>query len=110
MCFHDLKNEYKKYTNQFIAALNKYDYRVYDIHYKLNDNDIYCSELPFLAFRDITGQNLGKLVKLGALNWKPYEATIVKYEHGSVPLEREMITPKGLSEAEQLYHVQSIGI
>lgn len=105
-----LKEQYSGTVQPFIAALNKYNYRLYDIRYKLEDEELYCSELVYRAYKDATGQELGKLVKLGDMNWQPYKSTIEKYEQGPVPLERKMITPKNLSEAEQLYHVQSIGV
>lgn len=71
---------------------------------------IYCSELPYRAFKEVTGQKLGGLTKLRDMNWKPYEKTITKYEEGPVPFERLMITPRSLSEALQLDHVESLGI
>jgi hypothetical protein len=102
-----------QYTNiikKFLSALNNYQNLAYDFQYKLDDLKVYCSELPFRAFKDITGENLGRLTKLGDMNWKPYEKTIIEHEEGPVPLERLMITPKNLSEASQLKHVQSLGL
>ncbi len=104
------KTDYIKFTNKFVKALDSYQNLPYDFRYKLNDFEIYCSELPYRAFKDITGQDLGKLSKLVDMNWKPYEQTITKYEGGPAPLERLMITPKNLSEASQLEYVQSLGI
>ena len=71
----------------------------------MDDEAIYCSELVYKAFYDATGEKLGKLVNLGALDWKPYQATIEKYENGSVPLNRAMITPKHLAEADQIVKI-----
>jgi hypothetical protein len=104
------KAQHREQIPIFLAALKKYQYQLYDFQYKLDDEDIYCSELPYRAYKDATGFELGKLSKLGELNWKPYKATIEKYEEGPVPLERHIITPVALSQAEQLYHVQTIGM
>jgi len=78
----------------------------YDFFYELGQDKIYCSELIFHAYKDITHQNLGKLVKLGELNWKPYKDFILSIEN-QVPLDRVMITPKDLSEAKELERVYS---
>jgi len=44
---------------------------------------------------------LGKLTTLSKLNWKPHEEFILSIEN-TIPLDREMITPKDLSEAHEL--------
>jgi hypothetical protein len=86
----------------FIAACRTYLGRPYDTRYRMDDEAIYCTELPYKAFRQVTEQQLGELVRLGDLRWQPYEQTIRKYEGGDPPLERLMITPRDMAEAEQL--------
>lgn len=76
----------------------------YDILYRFDNEEIYCSELIFNAVRDATGTELGTIEKLGDLNWKPYEHTIISIQ-GFVPQDREMITPVSLSRAEELFLV-----
>jgi hypothetical protein len=76
--------------------------RPYDIRYEMDDEKIYCSELIYKAYRDATGGELGSLVALGELNWRPYERLIREIEGGPVPVERRMITPHHLSQAQQL--------
>jgi Permuted papain-like amidase enzyme, YaeF/YiiX, C92 family len=76
--------------------------RPYDIRYELDDEKIYCSELIYKAFRTATGEELGKLQRLGDLDWRPYRETIEAIENGPAPLDRLMITPRSLSEAAQL--------
>jgi len=104
-----LKNEYQtpeistKYRNALLSFINF----PYDTRYRMDDEFIYCSELPYKAFYLATGEKMGQLQKLGDMNWKPYAETIQKYEGGPVPLEREMITPVNLSKATQLSHVFS---
>ncbi|WP_374349296.1 YiiX/YebB-like N1pC/P60 family cysteine hydrolase [Chitinimonas sp.] len=93
----------------FIQASEKYLGRPYDYRYRIDDGYIYCSELLYKAYFDATGVRLGRLKKLGELDWRPYQATITQYEGGPVPLEREMITPVDLSRAAQLHLVFSSG-
>lgn len=97
-----LRNEHRNHIPAFIQALDKYQDLPYDIRYRMDDDFIYCSELVYKAWKDATGEELGKLEKLGDLNWKPYEETIVKYEGDDPPLDRWMITPVSLSQATQL--------
>lgn len=91
----------------FVRASARYLGRPYDYRYSLDDEAIYCSELLYKAYYDATGVRLGQLRKLGELNWRPYTATIQRYEGGPVPLGREMITPYELSRAPQLEWVMS---
>ena len=84
--------------------------RPYDNHYDFDDARIYCSELVFKAFRAEVGEDLGKVRRLGDLGWKPYTVTILQIENGALPLDREMITPKDLSEGNQLEKVFAHGI
>lgn len=88
-----------------IAAAEKYEGRPYDIHYEMDDAKIYCSELLWKATRDATGVKLGRVQKLGELNWKPHEAVMREIENGGLPLEREMITPRAVTEDPRLQEV-----
>ena len=88
-----------------IAAAEKYKGRPYDIHYDMDDEKIYCSELLYKAVRDATGRRLGKIRKLSELNWRPHEQVIRQIENGGLPLDREMITPRDFSEAPELREV-----
>jgi Permuted papain-like amidase enzyme, YaeF/YiiX, C92 family len=88
-----------------ISAAEKYEGRPYDIHYDMDDEKIYCSELLYKAVRDATGRKLGKIRKLGELNWQPYEQVIRHIENGKLPLDREMITPRDFCEAPELQQV-----
>lgn len=90
---------------RIIQAAEKYKGRPYDIHYALDDARIYCSELIWKATRDATGKKLGQLVKLGDLDWRPYEDVIRSIENGGLPLEREMITPRAVTEDPRLEEV-----
>jgi len=97
-----LDARYRGKIPAFIRAAQSYAGRPYDIHYDLDDAAIYCSELIYKAFQRATGERLGKLQKLGELQWQPHAAVIRQIEGGNVPGERLMITPRSLSEATQL--------
>ena len=100
-----LREPLAKNIPAILAAAGKYEGRPYDIHYDMDDEKIYCSELLYKAVRDATGRKLGKIRKLGELNWRPYEQVIRHIESGSLPLDREMITPRDFSEAPELREV-----
>ena len=101
-----LKEKYQKYTKQLIKNSESFLTKPYDFFYELSDDAIYCSELIFKAYKQASGQNMGKLTTLGALNWKSYKKFILSIEN-KIPLDRVMITPKDLAEAEQLEEVYS---
>ncbi len=96
------KTSYPHNIQKIIKESEKYIGLPYDFKYKWDKENIYCSELIFRAYQDATNNELGKFIKLGDMNWKPYKKIIEKYEGGPVPLERLMITPKGLSEAKEI--------
>jgi len=91
-----------EFIAKFVAAARKRTGKPYDIRYEFDDAKIYCSELVWKGFHDATnGESLGKVVKFGDLNWKPYAKFIKQIEGGPVPVEREMITPRDLMLASQ---------
>ncbi len=101
-----LKENYRKYIKDTIIQSAKFLGKPYDFFYELDDVKIYCSELIFQSYKRVTSQDLGKLVKLESLNWKPHKDFILSIEN-KIPLDRVMITPKDLSQAKQLYQVYS---
>ena len=68
----------------------------------MDDAFIYCSELIYKAFKTASGEELGKTITLGEMNWKPHKATIEKYNEGPVPMDRVMITPRHMAESDKL--------
>ena len=96
-----LKAEHRPKAPAMIAEARKFVGLPYDIQYELDDEKIYCSELIYKAWLAATGEKMGSLVKLGDLNWKPYEQVIRAIADG-LPLERLMITPRDLAAATQL--------
>jgi hypothetical protein len=81
----------------------------YDFHYAMDDEAIYCSELIWKAHVAATGEPLGDLRKLGEMNWRPHERVIRRLENGEPPLDREMITPGDLADAEAMERVFAYG-
>jgi hypothetical protein len=103
-----LKNEFQGKIPATLECARSYLGRPYDIHYRMDDEKIYCSELIFKAYRDASdGEQLGELVAFGDLNWQPFEPLIRQVESGAVPVERQMITPRDLACADQLTPVFS---
>lgn len=105
-----LRKTERRHIPAFIQSIEKYYGRPYDIRYRMDDECIYCSELVYKAWHDATGKDLGKVVTLGELDWKPYEKIIREIEGGPPPLKRVMITPAHLSRAPELKKVFSNGI
>ena len=105
-----LKPAYVHAVPRFIEELNRFAGLPYDFHYEMGDDAIYCSELVYKAYQNATGTELGKLVKLGDLDWRPFADVIKKLEGGNPPLERIMITPEHLSEAHELEKVYAFGL
>lgn len=96
------KAAYEDDIPTILSKTRAYLGRPYDFRYRLDDEHIYCSELIYKAFEQTTGETMGELMRLGDMNWQPYEALIVQLEGGPVPLDRLIITPIDLALAEQL--------
>ncbi len=104
-----LRPMYRPFIPKFMSEVKKYCGRPYDYRYDMDDSYIYCSELPYKAFKSVSGIELGELKTMGELNWKPFESTIRKYDNGNLPLERIMITPVDLSKAKELELILNVG-
>lgn len=104
-----LDDDHQQHVPKMIEYVRKCQGLPYDMRYRMDDESIYCSELVFKAYRHATGEGLGKLVKLGDLDWKPYRAIIEQLEGGPAPTDREMITPRDLAKAEELKLVMKTG-
>jgi hypothetical protein len=106
-----LKAEEQAHVPAVLENVRRLRGRPYDERYRLDDagQAIYCSELVYVAYREATGQPLGKLVTLGELKWKPYEELIEQIEKAPPPLDRQIITPRDLSRASQFESAFSYG-
>ena len=79
--------------------------RPYDFRYAPGDEEIYCSELVYLAYERALGLRLAEWDRLGDLNWRPHEGFIREMEAGPMPLDRRMITPVALTRTQSLRRV-----
>ena len=98
-----------QYIDDFISKASGYLGRPYDKQYRMDDEKIYCSELIYKAYRDAADIQLGQMVKLGDMPWEKFQSTIINYEKGAVPLEREIITPVNITKSEHLKSVFNYG-
>jgi hypothetical protein len=106
-----LDPKYNPLIPEFKKNLLLYKGRRYDFDYDMtNDNSLYCSDLVYLAFNKASGEQMGKLEKLGDLDWKPYEHFIKSEQGGALPLYRLMITPASLARAPQIKEVYHGGL
>lgn len=105
-----LKPEYRQFIPATIENARTYLGRPYDVRYRIDDEQIYCSELIYKAYLTASGQQLGRLTRLRDLNWRPHEATIAHFEGGPAPLDREMITPKDMARSSLLTPVYSYAL
>jgi len=101
-----LRENERSHIPAMLTAMRNDLGKPYDIHYRFDDQAIYCSELIWRGWKAATGKELGKPVKLGELNWQPYRQVIEAIEGaGNLPLDREMITPRDLAAAPELQQV-----
>ncbi len=99
-----LRDDLAAQSRRIIECALAYLGRPYDVHYDFDDSKIYCSELVYKAVKHATGVELGRIQRIGDLNWKPYEIYMLSIEN-PIPMDRELITPKALSEAPELKKV-----
>lgn len=104
-----LKPAFQPKSQAIITAAEKFIGLPYDIQYEMDDRKIYCSELIYKGFKEATGQEMGKIVKLGDLDWQPHAAVIRAIAGDPPPLDREMITPRDLAKASQLEEILPLG-
>ena len=105
-----LKEEHRSGIPATLAAAKEQIGRKYDTRYRLGGDEVYCSELIYLAYQKATGEALGKTVRLEQLNWQPFRSLIEELEGGPAPLDREIITPRDLANASQLQPVYRYGL
>lgn len=106
-----LKEEWRIMIPAWIKEMRRKMGLPYDFRYRMEDDEIYCSELPFDAWKKLTGADMGKIVKLGDLKWQKYRQVILDIEGSEeVPVERKMITPRDLAAATQLELVLKNGL
>lgn len=103
-----LKSEIEVNHDDLIDGINEFLGRSYDFRYAPEEDEIYCSELVYLVYKNRFDIEVGSWQKLGDLNYKEFEPLIRKMEGGNLPLERLMVTPVNLTYNENLKKVYPI--
>lgn len=68
----------KTMLKSLYASLPKYN-KPYDIYFEFNQDKIYCSELTYLVFKDVTGFELGRIQKMKDMQLTgPYVQALIK--------------------------------
>lgn len=88
------------------VALYKYN-QPYDIFFEFSDDRIYCSELVYKVFRDVTGTPVGRLQKMKELKLDgPYVSRLIEERLTAIGKELDfdepIITPVGLLDDKNL--------
>ena len=106
-----LKLQYRPLIPKFLRNLHSHAGKPYDFKYEFTDDKLYCSELVFHAWEKTSNKAIGRRENILTLNWKPYLATIEKYNQGPLPTSgRMLISPRSLSRARQLERVYNHGL
>jgi hypothetical protein len=101
-----LEPKYAPLVPQFKKDLLAYRGDPYDFAYDMDEHQgVYCSDLVYLAFLKASTERMGKLQRLGDLDWEAHRNFIQAEANGKLPLDRLMITPASLSAATQLHRV-----
>lgn len=75
---------------KFIESAESYLGSHYDFSFKFNNDEIYCSELIYLAWKDATGQEIIEPKKIEELNYQPF---IPVLDILGLTLDQEVIIP-----------------
>ncbi len=68
----------KTMLKSLYITLPKYN-KPYDIYFEFNQDKIYCSELTYLVFKDVTGFDLGRIQKMKEMQLNgPYVQALIK--------------------------------
>lgn len=99
----------QKMLPRLYVALYKYN-QPYDIFFEFSDDRIYCSELVYKVFRDVTGTPVGRLQKMKDLKLDgPYVSKLIEDRLTAIgkelDLEEPIITPVGLLDDKNLTFV-----
>ncbi len=99
----------QKMLPKLYIALYKYN-QPYDIFFEFSDDRIYCSELVYKVFRDVTGTPVGNLQKIKELKLDgPYVSKLIEDRLTAIGkelnLEEPIITPVGLLDDKNLTFV-----
>lgn len=101
----------QKMLPRLYAALYKYN-QPYDIFFEFSDERIYCSELVYKVFKDVTGIPVGRLEKFKDLKLNgPFVSKLIEERLTAIGkeinLEEPIITPVGLFDDKNLTFVHA---
>lgn len=76
----------------------------YDLHFDWSDDKIYCSELVWKSYYELTGLEVGKLQQLKELDLtsEPVKAKMKQRYGDNIPLDEKVITPASIFDSELL--------
>lgn len=99
----------QKMLPKLYIALYKYN-QPYDIFFEFSNDRIYCSELVYKVFRDVTGTPVGRLQKMKELKLDgPYVSKLIEDRLTAIGkelnLEEPIITPVGLLDDKYLTNI-----
>lgn len=80
----------------------------YDIYFEWSDDKIYCSELVWKIYHDVTGLEVGKLQKLRDfdLTSQAVKNKLKERYRETIPLDELVISPAAIFESNLVYTVQ----
>lgn len=81
----------------------------YDLYFRWDDTRIYCSELVWKLYKDITGLEIGKLQKSSDLQLdNPIVQKLIKSRYGKmaeIPVNEPIISPQSIYDSDRLITV-----
>lgn len=101
----------KTMTKNLYSVLPKYN-KPYDIYFEFTEDRIYCSELTYHVFKDVTGFDLGRIQKMKDMKLDgPLAQALIKKRYTDtgrdLDPEEPIITPVSQMLDENVYLVQS---
>lgn len=106
-----LKNADSILTPETLEKLKKvgkkYQGKNYDIYFEWSDDKIYCSELVWKIYKEVTGIEIGKLQKLSEFDLSnDLVKKIMEERYGTnIPLEEKVISPVAMFESNELIRI-----
>ena len=85
----------------------KYKGKDYDLYFEWSDDKIYCSELVWKIYKEVTGIEIGALQKLKDfdLTSEPVKAKMKERFGNHIPLKENVISPSAMFESNKLVTV-----
>ena len=90
------------------AVAEKYKGKHYDPFFEWSDERIYCSELVWKIYQEVTGMELGKLQQLKDfdISSEPVKQKLKERYGSKIPLQESVISPAAIFESPLLKTVE----